>query len=93
MYTRLAQQLRGHLRPLVPTKTTTKHAPSIQGHLPQGYSCEVASLTGCALHPCMKYVQSVGAVVSVAATVAQPASSRCSQTSKATPRAIPAVAP
>src|SRR5262249_49573837 len=75
VYTRLARQLEGHLQPLVPVKTATKqHAPTIQVPQPQGYSCEVASTNGCSLHPCTKYVQSAGAVVSVAATVAQPAS-------------------
>jgi hypothetical protein len=65
VYTRLAQQLKRHLLPLVPGKATTKRAPSIPVPPAQGYTCEVK----------------------------QPAVRSCSQTSTATPRAIPVVAP
>jgi hypothetical protein len=89
VYTRLAQQLKGHLAPLVPANTTTKkHAPTIQVPQTQGYSCEIASGTGCSLHPCVKYAQSVGAVA-VAATAT---AGRCKGTARAAPHAVPIVA-
>ena len=88
VYTQLAQQLKGHLAPLVPAKTTTKkQAPTIQVPPQQGYSCEVASGTGCSLHPCVKYAQAAGNVVAAASA------GGCNNTAKATPRAIPIVAP
>ena len=90
VYTRLAQQLKGHLAPLVPANTTTKkHAPTIQVPTQQGYSCEIASGTGCSLHPCVKYAQSVGEVAVAATTTV----GRCSGTANAAPRAVPIVAP
>jgi hypothetical protein len=93
VYTQLAQQLKGHLAPLVPAKTTTKHAPSIQVPQQQGYSCEVASSTGCSLHPCVRYAQPVALPPGDVAVVTSVTTSRCSGTAKATPRAIPIVAP
>jgi hypothetical protein len=88
VYTQLAQQLKRHLRPLVVAKTVIKnHAPMIQVPQQQGYSCELASGNGCSLHPCVKYVQSVGELA-VAATAG-----RCNRTAKAAPRAVPIVAP
>ena len=87
VYTQLAQQLKGHLAPLVPAKTTTKkQAPTIQVPPQQGYSCEVASGTGCSLHPCVKYAQADDVVAAASA-------GGCNNTAKATPRAIPIVAP
>jgi hypothetical protein len=96
VYTRLAQQLKGHLAPLVPTTTTTKkHAPTIQVPQQQGYSCEIASGTGCSLHPCVKYAQSVGevAVVATATATATATAGRCNGTANAAPRAVPIAAP
>jgi hypothetical protein len=93
VYTQLAQQLKGHLRPLVPAKATTKHAPTIQVPQQQGYSCEVASGTGCSLHPCVKYAQSVGDVSVAATATASATAGRCNNTAKATPRAVPIAAP
>jgi hypothetical protein len=92
VYTRLAQQLKGHLAPLVPTTTTTKkHAPTIQVPQQQGYSCEIASGTGCSLHPCVKYAQSVSEVA--VASTATATAGRCNGTANAVPRAVPIVAP
>jgi hypothetical protein len=93
VYTRLAQQLKGHLAPLVPANTTTKqHAPTIQ--IPQqGYSCEIASGTGCSLHPCVKYAQSVSEVAVAVAATATATAGRCNGTANAAPRAVPIVAP
>jgi hypothetical protein len=88
VYTQLAQQLKGHLRSLVPRKASQKYAPPIQVP-PTGYSCEVASGTGCALHPCIKYAQSVVSVT--AATAVTPG--RCNGTARASPRTVPIVAP
>ena len=66
-YTRLAQQLKGHLRPLVGALSAPKkQAPSIQVPQQQGYSCAIASTNGCSLHPCIKYVQSAGVAVDAA---------------------------
>jgi hypothetical protein len=92
VYTQLAQQLKRHLQPLVVAKTVIKnHAPTIHVPQQQGYSCELASGNGCSLHPCVKYVQSVGEVA-VAATATATAG-RCNRTAKAAPRAVPIVAP
>ena len=101
IYTQLARQLKGHLKPLVGALTTTKHAPTIQVPQQQGYSCEVASGTGCSLHPCVKYAESVGEVAATAtATAAATATATatataggCNSTAKATPRATPITAP
>ena len=95
VYKQLVQQLKAHLQPLVPAKPTTKRAPSIQAPLQQGYSCDVASGTGCSLHPCVKYAQSVASPPGeVAEAVTSSATTgRCNRTANATPRAIPIVAP
>jgi hypothetical protein len=92
VYKQLAQQLKRHLAP-VPAKTTTKHAPTIQVPQQQGYSCEVASGTGCSLHPCVRYAQSVALAPGDVAEATSVTTSRCNSTAKATPRAIPIVAP
>ena len=96
VYTRLAQQLKGHLVPLVPANTSTlKHAPTIRIPQQQGYSCEIASGTGCSLHPCVKYAQSVSevAVAATATSTATATAGRCNGTANAVPRAVPIVAP
>lgn len=93
VYKQLAQQLKGHLQPLVPAKATTKHAPSIQVPMPQGYSCEVASTNGCSLHPCVKYARSLASPPGDLAVATAVTTGRCNSTANATPRAIPIVAP
>jgi hypothetical protein len=93
VYEQLVQQLKGHLAPLAPAKTTTKHVPTIHVPQQQGYSCEVASGTGCSLHPCVRYAQSVAMPPGDVAEATPVTTSRCNSTAKATPRAIPIVAP
>jgi hypothetical protein len=95
VYTRLAQQLKGHLPPLVPAKAITKHAPSIQVPPLQGYSCETASTNGCSLHPCVKYAVQQVAVPAGPGVVGTPSASanRCTGAAKSTPRAIPISVP
>lgn len=85
VYTQLAEQLKGHLRSLVPMKASQKYALPLQVP-PTGYSCEVASGRGCELHPCIKYAQSVVSVTAVT-------SGRCDSTASAMPRTVPIVAP
>jgi hypothetical protein len=71
---------------------TLRHAPNLQ--VPQfGYSCEVASGNGCSLHPCVKYAQSLASAPADVAVVTAATAGHCSSTAKATPRAIPIVAP
>ena len=95
VYTQLAQQLKRHLRPLVSAKVSVKHAPTIQIPQQQGYSCEVASGTGCSLRPCVKYAIEQMAVPANSANpaIGSTTSGHCASTGKATPRAIPIVAP
>jgi hypothetical protein len=69
-----------------------RHAPHLQVP-PFGYSCEVASGNGCSLHPCVKYAQSLASAPADVAVVTSAAPGRCSSNAKATPRAIPIVAP
>ena len=98
VYTQLAQQLKGHLHPLVPGPLATEigrplKAPNIQIPQQNGYSCAIATTNGCSLHPCVKYVQSAVVAVAAEATVAQTASTGCRGAANAAPRAIPINAP
>lgn len=95
VYTRLAHQLKGHLRPLVPAKAITKHAPTIQVPTPQGYGCEIASSAGCSLHPCVRYAVESVAVPAGPGVAVTPSVSlgRCSGTVKSTPHTVPISGP
>ncbi|MGZ4229013.1 MAG: hypothetical protein ACXVTC_22635 [Solirubrobacteraceae bacterium] len=87
----MANGPRGQVATSRPTRAV-QHAPNIQ--VPSfGYSCEVASGTGCSLHPCVKYAQSLASPPADVAVVTSAAADRCSSTAKATPRAIPIVGP
>jgi hypothetical protein len=99
VYAQLAQQLKGHLQPLVPGVLATNIGRPLKAvprdlQVPlNGYSCAVATTNGCSLHPCTKFVQSTGVAVSASAAIAQAASTGCRNTANALPRAIPINAP
>jgi hypothetical protein len=94
VYARLAQQLKGHLQPLVSVAAAKAlKAPNIQIPQQNGYSCAIATTNGCSLHPCTKYVQSTGVAVSASAAIAQTASTGCRKAANAVPRTIPITAP
>jgi hypothetical protein len=93
IYSRLAQQLRQHLKPLVaPSRGVAtgrsralNAVPSVQQN---GYSCAIATSTGCSLHPCIEYARSAALPPNGAATIVPAAPSRCADKIKALPRAI-----
>jgi hypothetical protein len=68
-----------------------RHAPNVQPSF--GYSCEVASGTGCSLRPCVKYAQSLTSPPGDVVVATSAITGGCSSTAKATPRAIAIAAP
>jgi hypothetical protein len=93
VYTQLAQQLKRHLQPLV--TVVTRKAPNIQIPQQNGYSCAIATTSGCSLHPCVRYAYAQTAVPydNGAPVVSATGTSSCRKAANAVPRAIPINAP
>jgi hypothetical protein len=95
VYSRLVAQLKQHIKPLVPATPPGKVVvpPAIQRQLQQnGYSCAVATSSGCSPHPCIEYAAS-GTVPPNGAVVSPAAATQCRSQANAVPRQIPISGP